>query len=158
MSRTGMIAATEHGAQLPQFSSLGEAESALFAERDQLLSELAGFARESGDFKCTFDEQSLRALEVWYFRLREGDGFEMPSMPQVKFERCIAVYFGETLVRTSKPFEWFVSEYAFSPGRYELGVRRGLVSIMLSGPMSPVPVERNKRMQSLWRQYRRYAG
>jgi hypothetical protein len=152
-----MIAAAEYGARLPKFGSLGEAEATLYRERDLLLVELAQFAQRS-DFDCSFQPESLKALERWYFRLLDLDAFRVPSMPQHQFERCIAVYFGEILVRSSPPFEWFVSEYAFTPGRYELGIRRPLLELMLSGPKPPDARERNKRMQSLWRDYRRYAG
>ena len=157
MSRSGMTAAAEHGAHLPKFGSLGEAEATLYQERDQLLAKLAELARESNGFDCTFHPESLNSLERWYFRLLDADAFRAPSMPRLELERCIAVYFGEVLVRSIPPFEWFVSEYTFSPGRYELGVRRPLLAIMLSQPKSPDPRERNKRSQSLWREYSRYA-
>jgi hypothetical protein len=155
MSRNGMIAAAKVGAQLPTFASLREAEAELYRERDRLLGELVRFARESNVFECTFAPDTLKRLEAWYFHLLDDDAFRGPSMPRLEFERCIAIYFGEVLVRSSPPFEWFVSEYVFLPGRYDLGVRRSLLSIMLLLPKPPEPRERNKRMQSLWREYLR---
>ena len=148
-----MIAAAEHAAQLPAFASLGEAKATLYRERDRLLAELAKFALESNGFDCTFRPDTLKALEAWYFQLLDDDAFTV--MPRRKLERCIAVYFGEVLVR-SLHFEWVVSEYTFSPGRYELGVRQALLSVMLTGPKRPDPRERSGRMQSLWREYLRY--
>jgi hypothetical protein len=158
MSRSGMIAAADHGVQLPKFGSPGEAEATLYGERDRLLAQLAEFARDSNGFDLTFEPESLKALEGWYFRLLDGDAFRGPSMTRVEFERCIAIYFGEVFVRSTPAFEWFVEEYVFLPGRYEIGVSRPGVAIGLSRPKAPTPRERNKREQSLWREFLLYAG
>jgi hypothetical protein len=67
---------------------------------------------------------------------------------------AVGYYFGETLCRAAG-FRWTVIQFAFTEGRYEIGVSRGLLSIMLTNgrPLSRV---RNKRMQSLWREFARY--
>ncbi len=69
----------------------------------------------------------------------------------------MAMYVGAVFVQNATPpFEWFVKEFAFDAGRYEIGIRRGFFSLMLS--RQSVPRERNKRQESLWRTYARYAG
>jgi hypothetical protein len=153
-----MTAAADYGSRLPTFRDIEDARAALYHERDCRLAALAECARHTDQFRLTFEADSLKALELWYFRLVDLAGFRSPIAARHHFEQCIAAYFGEVLVRSSPPFEWFVEEYAFTPGRYEIGVRRPLLAIMLTGSKAPEPRERNKRMQSLWRQYQRYAG
>jgi len=155
MSQTGMIAAHQHGAQLPTFGSLAEAETALFRERDRRLSVLSKAADGSNCFTCSFAPESLKNLERWYFEILDAGAFPTFSLSQDDFEKCVASYFGEVLVRHSPPFEWFVEEFVFDPGRYEIGIRRPLLALMLTGRKAPEPRERNRRMQSLWREYRR---
>ena len=70
------------------------------------------------------------------------------------FERSIAMYLGEVIVRNASAYEWFVAEFAFEPGRFEIGVRSPLLQVMLSR-LSPAPRERNERALSLWRLYRK---
>jgi hypothetical protein len=158
MSKSGMIAALRHGAELPAFGSLAEAEVALFRERDQRLALLSKVAGESNGFACTFAPESLKELERWYFEILDAGAFSTLLLSQDDFERCLASYFGEVLVRNSPPFEWFVSEFPFEPGRYEIGIRRPLAALMLTGRKAPEPRERNRGMQSLWRDYHKYAG
>jgi hypothetical protein len=64
----------------------------------------------------------------------------------------MAMYLGQVLVGNVPEFEWFVTEFAFERGRYEIGVRRPLFELMLSRQSFP-PRERNKREQSMWRMY-----
>ena len=158
MSRAGLKAANRHGSKLPEFPNLEAAQVALFAERDRLLALCRELGQRSAEFRCCFEPESLKALERWYFELLDGDGFRGVGVSRDEFERCIAVYFGEVLVRNRSPFGWFVREFAFARGRYEIGVQRPPLAIMLSAPMAPEPRERNKRQQSLWRRYTRYAS
>ena len=74
------------------------------------------------------------------------------------FERCVAAYLGEVLVKNRPPFEWFVAEDPFEPGKYEVGVRRPLYSLMLTLPLDLATRPNNKRRQSLWREYRQHAA
>jgi hypothetical protein len=53
-------------------------------------------------------------------------------------------------------FSWVVQEYQFAKGRYEIGVQRPLLSIMLTKGRK-LQLAGNKRMQSLWREFQRYA-
>jgi hypothetical protein len=156
MSRAGLIAARLFGRKLPTFRDLAEAEHALLARRDELLRTLVELSRQSSDFSADLSPESLRALERWYFELRDGPGFTSIGVDEETFERAMAMYLGEVLVRNAPPFEWFIDEFAFEPGRYEIGVRRPLVAVMLSR-LAPDPPERNKRQQSIWRMYRQYS-
>ena len=64
-------------------------------------------------------------MEQWYFDLLERDAFTGLGTERATFEECMAMYFLETAVRNSD-VEWTVDEYAFEPGRYEIGVKRPL--------------------------------
>jgi hypothetical protein len=156
MSRAGLLAAKLFGAKLPAFRDLEEAERALERRRDELLLTLTDLSRHSATFRADGGPESLKDLERWYFELLEGAGFRSIGTDQETFERAIAMYLGEVLVRNAPPFEWFVSEFAFEPGRYEIGVRRSRVAVMCNR-LVPAPRERNKRGQSIWRRYQSYA-
>jgi hypothetical protein len=138
VSRAGLLAARLHGAKLPTFADLADAERALL--------------RHSATFRPDGRPESLKNLEHWYLELIEGAGFRSIDTDQETFEQAIAMYFGEVLVRHAPPFEWFVTEFAFEPGRYEIGVRRPLFEVMLRR-LPTARRDRNKRGQSIWRMY-----
>jgi hypothetical protein len=157
MSRVGLRAAKLFGKRLPTFRDQAEAERALLSRRDELLRMLADWSQRSTDFNCDFGPESLKHLERWYFQLADGPGFGSIGADQETFERATAMYVGAVFVRNSAAsFEWFVKEFAFEAGRYEIGVRRDLFAMMLSRQW--FPSEHNKRRESLWRLYQRYAG
>lgn len=153
MSREGLQAAGRHGAKLPAFPDLAAAERVLLRERDELLRTMTELSRRAAAFRPDGSPESLRHLERWYFELLEGGGFASIGTDEETFERATAMYFGEVLVRNVPPFEWFVAEFAFEPGRYEIGIRRPQLELMLHR-LSPAPRERNARQQSIWRRYR----
>ena len=140
MSRHGLNVATEYSLALPRFGSHAEAEVALTKRRDQALADL-----QSKVEVLDFTPESLKALEVE--ALRSG----AQSIPPDQ----IGYYLGEVYCR-SAGFKWIVSESPFAPGHYEIGVSRGLTTIMLTKGRT-LTLERNKRMQSLWKDYQRYA-
>jgi hypothetical protein len=158
MTRQGMEAAAEHGQKLPTFPDLGSAESALCHQRDELIRRLTEAALESTTFSADFRPESLKELEKWYFELYVSHSFGAIDMSCDDFERSMAMYFGEVLVRNEADFDWVVSEYAFEAGKYEIGVAKPLLSIMLRQFTDLHARTNNKRQQSIWRDYRQYAS
>jgi hypothetical protein len=152
MTRAGRLAAEQFGSTLPTFRDLAEAERVLYARRDELLRELVAVAPRSSSFQPDFSPESLKGLERWYFELEDGAGFGVIGADEETFERAMAMYLGEVLVRNASTFEWFVTEFAFEQGRYEIGVRAPLFALMLSRQRFP-PRERNRRQESMWRMY-----
>jgi hypothetical protein len=157
MSDVGLRAARSFGSKLPAFRDLAEAERALYAERDELVRKLTELSRGSAAFRPDFSPESLKDLEHWYFGLVEGGALHSIQTDDETFERAMAMYLGEVLVRHAPPFGWFVTEFAFERGRYEIGVRRPLYQVMLSR-LSPAPHERNRRELSIWRTYLKHRG
>ena len=157
MSKAGLRAATLFGSKLRVFRGLEDAERALYAERDDLIRKLLELSRHSASFRPDYSPESLKSLEHWYFELLGGGGFRSIGTDQETFEQAIAMYLGEVLVRHAPPFEWFVAEFAFESGHYEIGVRQPLYEVMLSR-LVPAPRERNRREQSIWRAYRKHAA
>ena len=149
MSRFGIFVACQYDQELPAFSSHTEAEKALFAQRDTGLQEL--HAEGELGTKLDYSHESLKLLERWYFEnwqpATTASGYSMPH--------AIAFYFGEVLCRTWR-FRWLVREFDFSKGRYEIGVQRQLLTIMLTKGRK-LQVSGNKKMQSLWRESQKYA-
>jgi len=96
-------------------------------------------------------------LEQWYFDLLERDAFTGLGTERATFEECMAMYFLETAVRNSD-VEWTVDEYAFEPGRYEIGVKPPLFA-QYTMRITHLPLLReNKRRQALYREYRKRFG
>jgi hypothetical protein len=152
MTRAGLLAAKLFGSRLPTYRDLAHAERALLSRRDELLQELVALSRLASSFRPDFRPESLKNLERWYFDLKDGPGVGSIGTDEETFERAMAMYLGEVLVRNVPEFEWFVTEFAFEQGRYEIGVRRPLFALMLSRQTFPAR-ERNKRGQSMWRTY-----
>jgi hypothetical protein len=156
MSKAGLRAAREFGENLPIFHDQAEAERVLTSRRDELLQMLADWSSRSTVFRFDLSPESLKDLERWYFQLEDDPGFGSIHSDQETFERAIAMYLGAVFVQHAvPPFEWFVQEFAFEPGRYEIGVRQGLFAMMLS--RQSMRREHNQRQESLWRLFARYA-
>jgi hypothetical protein len=150
MSKYGMIVAGQFAHDLPEFSGLPAAEEALLALRDKglqelhLLSGLAPF--------LDYSSKSLKSLESWFFE----NGQPAASASGYSIAHAIGFYFGELLCRNQN-FQWVVREFAFVKGRYEIGVERQRLAIMLTEGKH-LELAGNKRMQSLWREYESYAS
>jgi len=146
------LAAKLFGSKLPKYRDLAHAERALVPRRDELLQKLVALSHLASRFRPDSSPEILKELERWYFELKDGPGVGSVGTDEETFERAMAMYLGEVLVRNVPEFEWFVTEFAFERGRYEIGVRRPLFELMLSRQSFP-PRERNKREQSMWRMY-----
>ena len=149
MSREPIKAALQYGEELPAFLSVSEAEKTLLQLRDSTLQ--AFLDEHSLSLGLDFSPESLKSLEKWYFEA----GCPKVGVGNYSIPHAIGFYFGETLCR-SAGFSWIVQEFPFIKGRFEVGVNRRLGTIMLTKGKTP-PVEGNKRMQSLWREFKKYA-
>jgi len=149
MSRYGLVVAGQYAQGLPAFRDIEEAKRSLFAARDRAIEEILSVPELVE--RLDFSPASLSALESWYFASQQPVSF--PSGFSVA--HAIGFYFGEVFVR-SAGFTWVVDEFVFQPGRYEIGVRRPLVGIMLTKGKLP-KTSGNKKMQSLLREFNRYA-
>ena len=159
MGRLGLQLAKLFGQQLPAFKSQAEAEERLFAQRDARVNLLAAVARRAdGVFTADFSPASLKGLELWYFALRESDDFSSLGLSREEFERSMAMYFCETAVRNCPQAKWIVREYAFEPGKYELGVQRGQVCLMRSRFTDHYKQPNNKRRQKIYLEYQKRFG
>ena len=150
MSQYGMLVARRFAQELPEFPDLPTAEDTLSAWRDEGLRELyllSGLAP-----LLDYSPESLKSLESWFFE----NGQPATTESNYSVAHAIAFYFGEVLCR-NRQFRWVVQEFAFTKGRYEIGVERQRFAIMLTkGKL--LQLAGNKRMQSLWREYQRYAS
>ena len=157
MSRLGLKLAGLFGRSLPAFGSLEEASAHLFAMRDGQLSTLKGLASKSG-FSADGTPESLKQLEAWYFQLFESDGFGELGVSREEFERCMASYFCEVAVTNCPGTQWHVSEFAYEPGKYEIGVKRGLFELMRGSFKDHHAQQGNRSRNAIYREYRRYFG
>lgn len=147
MSEQGLEAAAKYGESLPQFSDRSEAEKTLLVQKDKTLKELIEILSSELDFDYSLE--SLKRFELWYF-----DNGEPKEVSRLSVPLALGFYYGEVLCRQGK-YEWIVDEFVFRRGTYEIGVTRGLVTIMLTN--GKLPEERNnKRRQSLFRDAKRW--
>lgn len=149
MSRQGMIIAGQYATDLPTFGSVAEAERSLFAARDRGLQELLSVPEFKGLLDYTPD--SLNVLEQWFF----ASGQPIALATGYSVAHAIGFYLGEVYCRHGG-CKWVVEEFVFSLGRYELGVNRNLMSIMLTKGKLPRAAG-NKQMKSLFREFKKYA-
>jgi hypothetical protein len=106
-------------------------------------------------FHLDYSPESLKQLEQWYFHLHETDSFRAMGIDRAMFETCMAMYFGETTVRSAHA-EWIVEPYFLAPNRYEFGVRKGSFTMMLSRFTDHFREPNNKKRESLFRRYMKY--
>jgi hypothetical protein len=158
MSKQGMKLARAYGEALLRFNSLAEAERALFGMRDDLLHALRHAADSSPLVRLDDSPESLKRLEIWYFELLTQGGFAAVGLSRDVFEAAIPIYFGAVLAANVSSFKWFVEEFPFARGRYDIGVRTPQGSVALSGGWNLEREPNNKRRQSLWRRYRLLAS
>ena len=137
-----MKMAWERAEELPAFANVEEATSALIAEKDSILG--AFLANPPAGMQLDLSPESLKAVEAWYLTTEH-------RAPPV---RALGFYFGEVLCRNAG-FAWIVEPYFLDNSRYEIGVRKGLVTLMLTKGVNRV-LTGNKRMQSLYRDFKQY--
>jgi hypothetical protein len=147
--------AQKHGEKLPAFSDRQAAEHYWFTFRDKHLALLSQMAQEHREFALDYAPPSLLQLEQWYFNLYENDTFESIGITREAFEICMAMYFGETAVRSTGA-QWIVEEYYLVPGKYELGIRRERLTMMLDRFSDHFRAPNNKKKQNLFRRYELY--
>lgn len=122
MSHRGVEIAEQQGQYLPSFSSLEEARSFLFHERDTRLATLRTLAARSKGFAADDTSGSLKQLEEWYNQLVETDGFPSLGVTRSDFEGMMASYFCHVAVTNCPNAKWRIQEYPFVKGKYEIGV------------------------------------
>jgi len=155
MSKQGLTLASQHGEKLPPFANHKEAANYYFDFRDKHLDLLAEAATKSPSFQPDYSAESLKHLEQWYFHLYETDTFLTEGIDRETFETCMAMYFGETAVESAHA-QWIVEPYFLASNKYELGVRKGSFTMMLSRFTDHFREPTNKKQESLFRRYKRY--
>src|SRR5271169_369499 len=156
MGWLGLKVAKEFGQKLPAFASQADAQESLFKERDDRLLRMAQLAARSQVFHADFTPQTLKALEQWYFELWNSNSFDSLDIRREDFERCMASYFCEVAVRNCPGVQWVVQEYAFEAGKFEIGVRRGLLTLMTARFSDWYKEPGNKKHQKLRREFEKY--
>jgi hypothetical protein len=149
MTRQGLIAAINYSNQLPVFESLEVARESLTMWKDETLRLLLSEIGSTADLNYSPD--SLKRLERWYFEASCPEsgtgGYSTPH--------ALGFYFGEVLCQ-SAGYQWIVEEDFLQAGRFEIGVRKGLCTIMLMRGRKPV-LKGNARMQSLSRDFKKFS-
>src|SRR5690606_22972625 len=114
----GVEHAKRFGLTLPEFPSLLEARKGLLAKRDNCLGMFREMAERQDIFTADYSVDSLGYLDDLYATLHRTDSFEEFCRDRAQFEECMAMYFGEVVVR-NKGAQWIVEEFTFVKGRYQ---------------------------------------
>jgi len=144
------------GRTLPAYRNISEARTSLFAARDARLAGFKVLASKSDLFVANDTPESLKQMEAWYFQLVESDGFRLVGVTREEFEKCMATYFCHVAVVNCPEAEWYVAEFAFEPGKYEIGVKRGLVHQMRGSFTDHFAKGANRRRTAIYREFQRY--
>lgn len=105
-----------------------------------------------------YSPDSLKSLEEAYFSLVERAGFARLGLTQQAFESLIGVYFAAVVTRNNPKAHLVVQEFAFTPGKYELGVAKGSTTVMVTSlPLSLMQPLKKKR-DRLYKMFRKYFG
>lgn len=154
LSKSGLVAAQLYGDKLPSFKNQRKAEKYFMKFINEHLQILDKLSEESKEFIMDYSVESLKKIELWYFKLYQTIQFSEIGIDRYDFERCIAVYFGEVAVRNIKGAKWIVTEYAFTSGKFEFGVNLGLMTRMLFSSFSDLYKRpNNKRKQCVYREF-----
>ena len=156
MTKYGLKIAGLFGKQLPGFSSQQDAEKSLLTFRDVRLRRIHELARALSRFKPDYTPESLKTMEQLYFKLHQSNSFEKVGSNREEFEECMAIYFGEVFVRNVPNSKWVVEEFAFERGKYEIGVKKGLFTVMLRRFTDHFKEPNNKKQESIWRKFTQY--
>ncbi len=157
MTRRGLEVAFQRDKSLPSFSSRKEAERVLFQLRDDCRDAIQQLADQS-KIQLDFSPESLKSLERWYFDLRHTEGFAQLGVTQDQFERCMGFYIGFVYTENDAEFTWIVKESYLIKGSFDIGVTRGLMTVMVGHHSRTCDMKNNKRMQSIYRQYKKLAA
>jgi hypothetical protein len=155
MSKQGRKIAIEYGEKLPSFSSQEEADQYYSDYREKHLILLSNVTKDQLVFRPDFSPESLKSLEKWYFQLYETDTFQTLGITRDKFEACMAIYFGETVVRSANA-QWNVEAYFLAPNKYQLEIQKGSFTMSLLRFTDHFRKPNNVKQESLFRQYKKY--
>ena len=154
-----MKAAIEYGDILRSFKDLSEAEDFFYTYKDIILKNLESISLRNALFTADYSVDSLTKIEKWYFDLYEKKEFYKIGITQETFEKMMGVYYGEVAVRNNAEARWVVREFPFSKGKYELLIKKGLMSMSVIEKCSNLCTSQgNKRKNHLFRDYNKYVN
>ena len=157
MSKYGLKITKQYGSNLNEFNNISEAEAFFFSYRDDLLDKFSIICNKSRFKSYDYSIESLKELEKWYFELFEEDKFSNIGLSREEFEQCMAMYFGEVVIRNNEDAKYVVKEFPFVTGKYEFYINKGLLSIAFVLMCNEWYTRSgNKRRNLLFREYNRY--
>ncbi len=147
--QTAMEAAVDHAKGLPEFDDADTAREFFFARLMEWRERLPAIAQAAGGPPVQFSLESLRALEQWQASVPD-DPLTLARSDREELAFLIQWHAAATAVRCVPHVEWVVQESSFVPGRWEFGVRSGLMTQFLSLSFSTEPPARSRRAKSSW--------
>ena len=157
MPSNNLKTATVFGNDLPAFPNLESAKCTLLSKRDNSLTRFSKYLADQNGPSPDYSLQSLLELEKWYFsHTPKAKLFGLIKPEPSNFTSDIAFYWGQVVAQNIPDSEWVVEPFPFLDGRYEIGIRKGLCTIMLNSFYKTLHNPKNKKHDSLWRTYHHY--
>lgn len=157
MSEHSLIIALKFGEKLKEFDDISQAEKYFISYKDELLNKLKVICGQSVGFFPDYSIESLKNIEKLYFQLYHDNTFGKLGLSQRQFESIMSVYWGEVVIKNNPDAKWIIEEFAFSQGKYELLVNKGLCNISIVDMFQDLYKRQdNKRQNLLFREYNRY--
>ena len=152
MSEHGLIIALKYGEKLQEFDDKVQAEKFFISYKDELLNRLEAISGQLDGFSPDYTIESLKNIEKLYFELYRNNTFGKLLLSQKQFESIMSVYWGEVVIKNNADAKWLIEEFAFSQGKYELLVNKGLFDMF----QDLYKRQDNKRQNLLFREHNRY--
>ena len=157
MSEHSLIIALKYSEKLKEFDDIAQAEKYFISYKDELLNRLEAISGQLDGFSPDYTIESLKDIEKLYFPLYRNNTFGKLLLSQKQFESIMSVYWGEVVIKNNADAKWLIEEFAFSQGKYELLVNKGLCNISIFDMFQDLYKRQdNKRQNLLFREYNRY--
>ncbi len=143
----------EHQPKHPILSNKEKATAFWLELRDKILAKVVLLNRQYPNRKLDYTPESLKDIEWMYYDYLDKDKFD-EQLSKKEFYTLLSYYKAKVYVENRK-FIWLIKENIFQ-GRYDLAIQsRGGRHTIILGDYDNLERFRDKRMQRLWKDYKR---
>jgi hypothetical protein len=160
MSKQGMKIALEVGKSRMKFDNFELAEKYFENVKKNFLEKINKLQDKYKNEKLDFSPESLKTIEKIYFDYYEKDRFNEKDISKNDFIELLGIYNGFVYVINEKA-KWKVEKEVFvNDDRYYLGIELNSWNCFIdcSGISHLEKLTNNKRRQSMYREYKKYAN
>ncbi len=135
------------------FQSQEDANSFLIGQKQQNLDTFLKFIKDNEFFDADFSPESLKAVELLYFKLRDEKKFKANFITIEDYELYMSIYFGETIVKNIEAFKWGAEKDFENPNAYALVIKKPFYVKGILRRRNHHARKNNKDKEALFREY-----